>query len=113
MLDMSDILAAKKKAVINQEKNIQNYENEFNEGLKLFTKFQKDLDEKTIKSASEKFFSALRFKRTQMAPYLYLSMIFLIFNERETALEYFETAEILKSSNPEYLDLLNKIKSII
>jgi hypothetical protein len=79
MFDLSALKGAKQKAEQNQEKNVLDYEKEFNEALNLFDQFQKDQKEITIKKAAGKFFTALRCKRTQMAPYLFLSLIFLFF----------------------------------
>ena len=113
MFDMSAMKAAKMKAAVNQEKSTGEYEQVLDEGIKLYEAFCDNNDEDTIKASADKFYEALTLKRGQMEPYLFLSMIFYLFEEEEKALEYFAAAKELSSEKPEYSEFLASVESAL
>ena len=113
MFDLSAINEAKKKASVNQEKTTGDYEKVLHEGISLYESFCENNDELIIKAAADKFGEALSLKRSQPESYLFLAMIFNLFEEDEKALEYFAAAKELSAEKPEYRDFLANVEEAL
>lgn len=100
-LDLDSISSAKDKANKNIERKKENFEKEYNEGLRLFKEFIQNKNTETLKKSSSKFFEALKCKKTKVEPYIYLSYIFHIFDKEELAIEYLHTAKSLDPNSEE------------
>jgi hypothetical protein len=111
MYDLSDIKSFKKKAEDNKEKLAGNYDDEYNQGLNYLKEFGKAQDIEILTLATEKFFNCLKFKRTSVEPYFYISYISFISGEKELAIKYFEFAEEVDINYPHLDGLCELIKS--
>lgn len=111
MFDMSSLNAAKKKAKDNYEKHVGDFESELKEGIELFKSFADDKNSNTLKKASDKFFDAIRSKRSRVEPYIYLSYIFYMLDNNELAIKYLDYAKSIDSSRSEILELQKIIYS--
>jgi hypothetical protein len=80
---------AKETHSVNEEKVLE----ELKEGISLFKDFMKTQDIKTLKKASDKFFSSLSGKRNKAEPFFYISQIFFIFGDKHKAIDYLRAAE--------------------
>jgi hypothetical protein len=110
---MFDMQIAPSKVSENQEKNPFNYEIFLHEGIALYEQYTADQKESTLIKAADKFFLALNYKRSDMEPYLFLSLIFFLFDEITTAKVYFETASALPAEHPEFAELKRNIGQLI
>ena len=60
MYDFSSITSAKKKAVVHQDKKKEEYEDIYNDGMKLISDFEKNNDLNILKEAADKFARAFQ-----------------------------------------------------
>ena len=111
MYDLSDIKAFKKKAEDNKEKLSGNYDDEYNQAINFLKEFSENYDSEVLKKAVEKLFNCLKYKRTSVEPYFYISYSFFLFGEKELALKYFEFADEVDTNYPHLDGLLELIQS--
>jgi hypothetical protein len=90
-------------------KKEEDYNKEYVEGLRYLNEFINTSNSDNLKKAANKFYDALKFIKTRIEPYFYLSYIFYVFNQRDLAIEYLEIARSVDSARPE----LQKIQQII
>jgi len=108
-----DLKAAKQQAKVNQVKSTEDYETVLKEAIELYEQFTTYPDDNTLRKSAGKFYECLTLKRGQMEPYLFLSMIFFIFEEEEKAKKYFSAALELSDEKPEYSEFLREVKQVL
>lgn len=113
MFDMSSMMSAKKKADVNQEDTNEKYENLIQKGMQLYEQFNENQNEAILKEAADCFFEALFIKRTSMEPYLFLSMIFYLFDEEDKAREYFDIAGELAPELEGMAEFMENVSQLI
>ncbi|MFN8578292.1 MAG: hypothetical protein U0354_15750 [Candidatus Sericytochromatia bacterium] len=111
MFDMSSLATAKKKASTNYEKSVGDFEVELKEGIRLFTEFASNQNTEILKKSADKFFDAIRAKRSRVEPYIYLSYIFYMLDNNDSAKRYLDYAKSIDSTRREILDLQRVIYS--
>jgi hypothetical protein len=110
MFDMSAISSAKKKAEVNQEKLVGNYDEEYQQAVKYIQEFSETFDSNILKKATEKFFNALKYKRTNIQPYFFIAYAAYLLDEIELAQKYVEFAEEIDKNFPFLEDLKELIE---
>lgn len=111
MFDMSSLSAAKKKATTNYQKHEGDFETELKEAVSLFKSFAEKQDTDILKKSADKFFDAIRSKRSRVEPYIYLSYIFYMLDDNESAVKYLDYAKSIDSTRFEVQELQKIIYS--
>lgn len=105
MFDMNALKSAKNKSKINQGKKEEDFNEIYNQALRLLREFSETQNTEKLNKATEKFFIALKSKRNRIEPYCYLSYIFYIFDEEKLALEYLNFAKSIDPSYPQISEI--------
>jgi hypothetical protein len=108
-----DLMQAKAKANINQEKKAEDYDKILNEAVSLYNRALQEENDGLLKKAAEKFCESLALKRSQMEPYLFLAVIYFMFEEKETAKQYFAAASDLIADKPEFAEFFSQVKQVL
>jgi tetratricopeptide (TPR) repeat protein len=90
-----EIKEAKEKVNAVYEAHSEVYEHIMSEGFNFMYQYSETEDSIHLKNAAEKFFEALRHKRTDPRTYVYISVIFYLYDEVEQAIRYLGYAEEL------------------
>jgi len=77
------------------------------DGIGLMTEFKVRKEKSLLISASELFFEAIKYKRTNPSPYVWLAYIFYLLDKRENAVKYIKLATMFKATG-EMLEELKK-----
>ncbi len=109
MFDLSALASAKNKAKVNQSRKEEDFNDEFNQGLDFLKTFAESKSEKDLKMAANKFFEAIKCKRSRIERYIYLSYIFYLFDRNDYAREYLNIAKSIDSTSP----MIQSIQAII
>jgi hypothetical protein len=92
-------------------KREEDYEKEYSEGIRYLREFTHSNNSEYLKKAANKFFDAMKCKKSRPEPYCYLSYIFYVYNQRGIAIEYLEIARALDPNRPELRKIQNAIYS--
>lgn len=108
-MDFSALQSAKKKVEVIQEKQSDNFDEIYNQGLKLFFECEQKEDINLLKQAADKFTEAITYKSTQPEPYFYLAHIFYALGKDDLTIEYLKMAESIDPDFPK----LRSFKKIV
>lgn len=107
-MDFSVLQNAKKKAQVIQEKQSENFEELYNEGIRLFLECENNEDISLLEKSADKFVKAIEYKSTQAGPYFYLAHIFFVLGKDQLAIDYLKSAESIDENFPK-LKVFKKI----
>lgn len=99
-MDFSALQVAKKKVQVIQEKQFENFEELYNEGIRLFLECEKNEDISVLEKSADMFIKAIEYKSTQAGPYFYLANIFYVLGKDDLALTYLKSVEAIDPNFP-------------
>lgn len=99
-MDFSALQSAKKKVEVIQEKQLESFDDIYNQGLQYFHESEKTDDINLLKKAADKFTEAIKYKSTQPEPYFYLAYIFYVLGKDQLTIEYLKMTESIDNNFP-------------
>ena len=110
MFDFDAIKSANKKAVVNIEKQSDNYEKLYGDAMEHLCKAQETNDIDMLKSSAELFMKVIEIKSSNPEPYFYTALVFYLVGNNELALKYLK---VVQAINPGFPDLNKFMKEVM
>lgn len=110
MFDINALREAKKQASVHQDKKKEEYEDIYNDAMRLVSDFEKNNDLNILKQAAEKFGECLVLKSNLPGPYYNLACIFYIIGNPQLSMDYLKEVQ---SIDPAYPGLNEAMKMVL